>query len=731
MRIVENLAERAKARIEENKLSNNSFDINSLYTKIDYISDIYKLIQCDNYYALGVEHLCFFCDSLGYEEVDELTRELLHQAIIASRIFLYEDMLHKRNDLETFEDGVIEIAQKAFYSVGEILLTKEQKVLYDTFFEKRKLVVSAPTSFGKSRVIREIIAKGSYDVVAIVVPTNALLSETYFSLKSDERFSEYELVYSTHAVPPDGKFIMVFTPEKFDVYTDENDVQYSLFVFDEVYKVDSKDNRASVFSNCLYKAYKKKCDYYLIGPYFNGFSSEYLKKSGGTFEKFNTDIVQKRTALYLESITTHMFGFEFPGRKNKDVRIRQLISKLDGQTIIYVSRKDSAESRAKKICEYKEEKDINERVYELIDYIGKNISDNWELLEFLKKGVAFHHAGVPKYIQAEIVELFNSGYIDVIICTPTLVEGVNTTAKNVIFYDTTKSDIPLSGFEIKNVVGRSGRFGEHFVGRAIFLEPHKNQEELGEILFPVFDYHELPLEDNIQFEFLDLNDSGKSQRNEILTLLDKVSVPYELLKNNKYIDFKKQINLIELLRRNPSFGQQLSGIAALPDKHQVDTIIYLLYEYLFSDSDIKENWSWGFVSKYVKHQIYFNPGLKELIAEYNAAKESTKIRNVLDMVYRYFEFALPKYLCAFENIYNFVYDKRISLSIMVSHLQYGSDLLQDMLLHDAGLPKSVVKKISPFLQDVNNLTELRQKVRHEDVVGLLSPIEKRMMLRRI
>lgn len=65
------------------------------------------------------------------------------------------------------------------------------------------------------------------------------------------------------------------------------------------------------------------------------------------------------------------------------------------------------------------------------------------------EGVAFHHSGIPKYIQTEIVELFNSGVINTIVCTPTLTEGVNTTAKNVVFYDTTKADIDLTGFEVK------------------------------------------------------------------------------------------------------------------------------------------------------------------------------------------------------------------------------------------------------------------------------------------
>ena len=37
-----------------------------------------------------------------------------------------------------------------------------------------------------------------------------------------------------------------------------------------------------------------------------------------------------------------------------------------------------------------------------------------------------------KYIQQEIISLFNQNILKILICTTTITEGVNTTAKNVI-----------------------------------------------------------------------------------------------------------------------------------------------------------------------------------------------------------------------------------------------------------------------------------------------------------
>lgn len=247
MNIVDIIAEKALKRILN---THKGIDFNA----IKHLEDIYRLLQSEKYYSEGIKHLCFACDNLSHENYDT---DLLKLCIQSSRIFLYQRMLEDKNH-RFGEDNIFDYAQKAFYSLNsDILLTKEQKDLFDLFITKRRLVISAPTSFGKSRIMREIVAHCKYNNIVVIVPTNALLSETYFTFRMDERLSEYNLIFSTHIQPNNEKSIYIFTPEKFDLYTDEYNINYELFIFDEVYKIDSNDNRASVFSNCLYKAYKK------------------------------------------------------------------------------------------------------------------------------------------------------------------------------------------------------------------------------------------------------------------------------------------------------------------------------------------------------------------------------------------------------------------------------------------------------------------------------------------
>ena len=163
----------------------------------------------------------------------------------------------------------------------------------------------------------------------------------------------------------------------------------------------------------------------------------------------------------------------------------------------------------------------------------------------------------------------------------------------------------------------------------------------------------------------------------------------------------------------------------------MDLIVDLVHDVLFSDSDKKTGWSTGNIARFVKYYIYYNPSIKQMIKEHSAVKEDTRIRNVLDLVYTYFEYALPKYIKALENLYNFVYGERASFSLFITRLQYGSTEPQDILLADAGVPRSIISALSESLAGVKDIEEIRRRIKSGGALEKLSNIEKRMLSRRL
>ncbi len=84
--------------------------------------------------------------------------------------------------------------------------------------------------------------------------------------------------------------------------------------------------------------------------------------------------------------------------------------------------------------------------------------DEWSLIKVLQNGFGMHHGKLPKYIQQEILDQFNKGTFDVLFCTSTIVEGVNTDAQNMIILNASKGSKKLTPFDIKNIKGRAGRY---------------------------------------------------------------------------------------------------------------------------------------------------------------------------------------------------------------------------------------------------------------------------------
>jgi superfamily II DNA/RNA helicase len=79
------------------------------------------------------------------------------------------------------------------------------------------------------------------------------------------------------------------------------------------------------------------------------------------------------------------------------------------------------------------------------------------LLKCLKLGVAVHHGALPSPYRKEIERLLRQGTLPVTISSPTLAQGLNLSASAVIFHGIKRNREPLKPSEFRNVNGRAGR----------------------------------------------------------------------------------------------------------------------------------------------------------------------------------------------------------------------------------------------------------------------------------
>ncbi|CAE6339059.1 unnamed protein product [Rhizoctonia solani] len=107
------------------------------------------------------------------------------------------------------------------------------------------------------------------------------------------------------------------------------------------------------------------------------------------------------------------------------------------------------------------------------DELSNDIADQkWQqnpwpdyLIEALRRGIAVHHAGMPKGYRVLVESLFRLGYCRVVISTGTLALGINAPAKSAIFL----GDSPfLTALMYRQCAGRAGRRGYDLLGKIIF-----------------------------------------------------------------------------------------------------------------------------------------------------------------------------------------------------------------------------------------------------------------------
>lgn len=98
----------------------------------DFLIDIYRLLDNNENYNLCVKAICHIAN-LHLE--DAMVQQLLHDCIIKSRIFLYDDMLENSEIGYNPSVSPQDIFLKAFYtsSVSETTLTKPQKEIFNEF----------------------------------------------------------------------------------------------------------------------------------------------------------------------------------------------------------------------------------------------------------------------------------------------------------------------------------------------------------------------------------------------------------------------------------------------------------------------------------------------------------------------------------------------------------------------------------------------------------------------
>lgn len=387
-----------------------------------------------------------------------------------------------------------------------ITLHREQLAALDTLLAGKNLVLSAPTSFGKSLLIDVLLLTEKFKRVAIVLPTIALLDE--FRRRLIARFGgQFDILMHHSEKATRDNVVFLGTQERLINRDDLGNLD--LVVVDEFYKLDPqrRDERSVTLNAAVYRLLNHTKQFFFLGPNIESVST--TEGSRWRFEFLRT----RYSTVAVDTIDLNAV-------QDKAERLHQEMSTQNNwPALVFVSSPDKANRLASEIVER------NTKLGgapALSKWMVENYGGSWGLSDAVAIGVGVHHGRIPRALASRFVSLFNENKLPVLICTSTLIEGVNTAAKSVLIYDKKIDNKPYDFFTFANIRGRAGRLGKHLVGQVFMFHSPPDQTEV-DVTAPLFgDLDEAPDEFVVHMNEQDLSENMSDRVQE---MADRVGLP--------------------------------------------------------------------------------------------------------------------------------------------------------------------------------------------------------------
>ena len=394
------------------------------------------------------------------------------------------------------------------------LLTDYQKQIWDSMDNDKILGISAPTSAGKSFVILLKIVNRLIDDnidVVYIVPTLSLLNQVTEDFNRELKNVGVKDYWISNSFDDEEvtekKNIYVMTQEKAIAAFSDTEKAFSkrlILVADEIQNIErireDTDQRSKILFDTLVEfRYKENVEQIII----SGPRIEEIEKVGKSifgietkdhttnispvlnltysikrvdkkfFLKQYCALTESPLALEVENVGV----IEGYGQKVYSDKYLAYLSKMvknvggDAQNIIFSPTSNTARKIAIALEGNKE--NIEEG---LIDYYSSTVRKNYALCKTLSQGVAYHHGKLPMHVRRTLEKAISDKKISNVVCTTTLLQGVNLPAQNVfirnphLYINKKKDSSELTNYEMANLRGRAGRLLKDYVGRTYVMD---------------------------------------------------------------------------------------------------------------------------------------------------------------------------------------------------------------------------------------------------------------------
>jgi superfamily II DNA/RNA helicase len=634
---------------------------------------------------------------------DEVEQSLLLSLVRTVGLFPY---ISKHLDAVSYSDRLAVEMHRVDGVEQGLVFHRLQAHVFSLLMQGRNVVLSASTSVGKSLVIDAVLARSNFHKVVVIVPTIALIDETRRRLAKRFRTRCNMITHPSQEAVPELINVYLLTQERVLQREDLEDVDF--VVIDEFYKLDLGSNkgekdRAVDLSLAFHKLAKQKAQFYLLGPHIQNIQG---------LDDYEYNFIPSTFSTV--AVDVHHFNLPYRGDARKD-KLLELCAQIKSPTLIYCQSPSSANRVAQYLIDEGEFGPV-EATAPISEWIAEHYHPQWNVAKAISMGIGIHHGGVPRALQQYFVKLFNEGIIRHIICTSTMIEGVNTSAENVIIHDRRVNRSPFDYFTFKNISGRAGRMNRYFIGKVYMLETAPVEKDLN-VEYPVGAQDEgSPMGLLLKLEQEYLTDLSRQRlRAHATSHLSQAT-----LIENRHIPIEHQVEVADRIIRELPGSQGLLSWKGNPEPRQLEYLCHLVYDNLphrLADYEIHSgaqlNWH---INALRVGQKDFPNYLQQAIDEDRLGRtpsESIGLR--IKLIRNIMSYKLPRDFMVISRIQEDVFGR---LNLEYGDFAFFSEQLENLFhdplltaLDEYGIPTQISSKFKAAILPSENLNEMLGKLR--------------------
>ena len=382
------------------------------------------------------------------------------------------------------------------------LLTSFQHDLWSKLGEGCSVAVAAPTSAGKSFILQGHLARvfdeAGERIVVYLVPTRALIAQVARDLA--DLFFSTEAAPEIVTVPLDGdqplpkRAIFVMTQERTQLMLAAHpEMSAGIVIVDEAHSI-ADQGRGILLQWVVDDLLRRRADAQLLfaspgirnldvfGRTFGLESVETLPSTEPTVAQ-NFLIVRVTSSRQGEFSVSSIepggeealvgefaIGQTIASKKERLVQISAALGK-GAPTIVYANGAAEAEDLAIQLSDLFADRKMTPRREAVAQLIAQSVHPSYVLAAAVRRGVGFHYSNMPAQVRQAVEDAFADGAIDFLVCTSTLLQGVNLPARNVFMCRPEKGrQRPLEGTDFWNLAGRAGRLRREFQGNIFLID---------------------------------------------------------------------------------------------------------------------------------------------------------------------------------------------------------------------------------------------------------------------